>query len=228
MFDSLDRTNFKLTWKELMSLLDFCTNVNILKKRVRCDKEIMDLINVIYNFKFYGINDLKNDQIFSSVFAKKYLDILSGISNNKQTDKSPKVHLMCKSDTLIAPFYNLLGLIPKQSMYLDAMKYNITLLNLSDRPSFLDNFITEISEKNNQYYVRLIRNGEAQMISTCGDYECKLEDFIKNTSKNILSESNVKKQCDVSVSQRLLRTIDVRQEVAKKTTQYSQLSDSLA
>jgi len=165
-----------------MTLLDFCTNVNVLKKKIRCNKEIMELINVIYNFKFFGINDWSDDRVFSSVFAKKYLDILSEIS---KTDKAPKVHLMCKSDNLIAPFYNLLGLIPKQTLYLDAMKYNIVQLDLPDRPKFLDNFITEISEKDNKYYIRLIRNGEPQKIATCGDFECELEDFIENTRKQI-------------------------------------------
>jgi len=187
-------------------MLDFCTNVNALKKEVRCDDEIMELINVIYNFKFYGINDLKQDRVFSSIFAKKYLDILSDFTKIAQTDEVPKVHLISKSDNLIAPFYNLLGLVPSRTLYLDAMKYNLSQLNLQDRPQFLDNFITEISERDNKYFIRLIRNGEPQMITTCGDYECELENFIKNTRKNILSQSDVKRQCSASATQRLLKT----------------------
>merc|ERR1712226_229708 len=159
-----------------------------------------------------------DDQIYSSVFAKKYLDILSEVSNISKTDQSPKVHLMCKSDTLIAPFYNLLGLIPKQTLYLDAMKYNLAQLILPDRPQFLDNFITEISEKDNKYYIRLIRNGEPQIITTCQDYECELEDFIRITRKSIFSEAEVKKQCSASASQRLLRTADAGRVVGKETT----------
>merc|ERR1712183_476215 len=172
-------------------MLDFCTNVNALRKEVRCDDEIMELINVIYRFKFYGINDSKQDRIFSSIFAKKYLDILSNFTNITQTDQTPKVHLISKSDTLIAPFYNLLGLIPSRTLYLDAMMYNLVQLNIPDRPQCRDNFITEISERDNKYFIRLIRNGEPQMITTCGDFECELESFIKNTRKNILSESDV-------------------------------------
>lgn len=204
MLKKTKRSLNSLTWENITDLADWCNNVNTIQKKQRCNAELMGLISIIYSYKFYGINSWKQNQIFGSTFGKKYTDILSSML--KKGSKTPKVHLFGKSDSLIAPFYELLGLTPKRKSYIKAFDTVDKKSKLPKNPQFADTLVTEISKKGNTYFVRLIRDGIPIKIPACEQYECELNWFIKKTKDITLSFPVIKKKCGVYLKPTALKS----------------------
>lgn len=199
MLKKINRRASSLKWKDITKLSDWCTNANFMKKENACTDKLMELIKIIYDFKFFGINPLETDRLWGSTFAGKYVNILSSLNLDKNDSERPKVHLIAKSDVMIGPFYRILGIIPKRKSYLNAMKFSISRSKLPQRPQFLDNLITEVSKKGGKYFVRLIRDGVPLKIPACKATECELNDFITKTKSKVLNLSEVKKRCGAKV-----------------------------
>jgi hypothetical protein len=155
----------KFAYKDIKGFSDWCVATNT-DGRAHCPANVWRAVQDMYDFKFYGILNYKDNEVCAATFGRAFVKVLRDFGKDPKGN-TEKLHLWVKSDTLIGRFYTLLGIIPKKELYLTKFRENETKLNLARRPLFADNLTTEISEKENgELVVRVIRNGIAQSICT--------------------------------------------------------------
>jgi len=93
-----------------------CVSANTNWYKPKCDNDLMNLLDILYDFKFFGSFSKKEHYVMANKFAKEYLRILEKFNSNPEK-YSKKLHAICKSDTIIGPFYVFLGIIPPESIY---------------------------------------------------------------------------------------------------------------
>lgn len=180
----------KMNDHDLSHLTDTCvsTTINTAKgAEPLCNQQLYEVSKVFYNYKFFGSRIRKDQIAIGSTFARRFLKILEAFRSNPE-HYATKLHAICKSDTTVGPFYVLLGLIAPQKEYIEEFKKATRNNTIPHRPVFADNLITEIYEKNGQYYIQLIRNGIPQNTCNTTDKECKLDDFIKFVKSRMMSK----------------------------------------
>merc|ERR1712216_688175 len=134
MFKKLNRDFDSLTWREVEKLADFCISAVTIIKNNYCPKKLMKLIGVVYSYKFFGVKTWEQSQNISGVFAKRYADMLEAFLKNPK--KQPKLHLIGKSDSLIAPFYKFLHRVKPRDLYIHALKTANVKSELPKNPQF--------------------------------------------------------------------------------------------
>lgn len=168
----------QLKFHDIKKFSDWCVTTNTDGKSI-CPENVWEAVQDMYDFKFYGILNLKDNLVCSAVFGAAFVKTLKDFQANPTATKE-KLHLWVKSDTLIGRFYTLMGIIPSREYYVTKFRENDDKLILPHRPLFADNLTTEISEnKNGEFMVRLIRNGILQSVCDKSKTECSLGDFIK-------------------------------------------------
>lgn len=185
-----------LTMMQMFQVIDYCVTSRFSASKGLCPSSIINDINYLYNYKFYGIYSKEDMKVRAYSYAKSLVSTLENFQNSH--GKFPyKLFIIGKSDVGIAPLYSLLNFVSNHKDYTKQLKTDQNL-NLFTRPAFADSFVIEVYQKCSKFYVRVNRNNENMKIcNQDNEGDCTLEGFINFVNDKILNLKDFNRACGV-------------------------------